>query len=411
MSDTNNTSTIDKKKDDSNPTSNFENIKNFLKSISLVLLQLIIYFTLSALVLYACKLGQSNILPTVEKCFPYTQSMPKFPNDNNGIPINIFNTFSDPPLSMKINFPYNEFNASNKIITLFREYKEKSDSNFLVNYFISIIESMIHFNYSAYSYLLNILNGIPEILIILFGPFLFAFITCFIFIYDNIYLIYLWFWNMSWFFKKNMNNDTNKKTNFFPDFGDIEMTELNAKKPISKQNGGDGTLPNWQYIKITKISDWFDYGCAFALVFLFCILFWVILFSLPVLPTITIFMCIINGLGYEGMINNKSASCLTIIKDLFKYYKVSMMSVLSIFVVISAFSNLGTISGVFSIITIALIYFDIISIDLFKAASEEGLTTLSNYKQANKSCNIIKQKGGEDLIKNLKKLSKILSNK
>jgi hypothetical protein len=111
------------------------------------------------------------------------------------------------------------------------------------------------------------------------------------------------------------------------------------------------------------------------------------------------------------MINNKSSSCLTIIKDLFKYYKVSMMSVFSFFVVISAFLNLGTIPGVFSIITIILIYFDVISIDLFKAASEEDFTSLSNYKQANKSCNNIRQKGGEDLIKNLKKISKILSNK
>jgi hypothetical protein len=411
MSDTNNTSTIDEKKNATNSTSNFENIKKFLKSVFFVFLQLIIYFTLSALVLYACKLGQSNILPTDEKCFPYTQSIPKFPNDNNGIPINMFNTFTDPPLSLKINFPYNEFNASNKIISLFREYKEKSDSNFLANYFISIIESMIHFNYSAYSYLLNILNGLPEIIIVLLGPFLFAFITLFIFIYDNIYLIYLWFWNMTWFFKKNMNNETNKNKNNWEGFGDIELTDLKRKKPLSEQNGGQGPIPNWQYPKITKLTDWMDYVFGFGLVFLFCILFWFILISLPVLPTITIFMCIFNGLGYEGMINNKSSSCLTIIKDLFKYYKVSMMSVFSFFVVISAFLNLGTIPGVFSIITIILIYFDVISIDLFKAASEEDFTSLSNYKQANKSCNNIRQKGGEDLIKNLKKISKILSNK
>jgi hypothetical protein len=205
---------------------------------------------------------------------------------------------------------------------------------------------------------------------------------------------------MSWFFKKNMNNQPSNNSNKWEGWGDIEMT------PIKKQTGGKG--PNWQYV---KASEWFEYLCGIGLVILFCILFWIVLIGLPVLPIITILICIFSGLNYEGIINNKTVGCLTIIKDFFKYYKVSMTSIFSFFVVISAFTNLGTLPGIFAIITIALIYFNIISIDLFKAVSEEGLTPLSSYKQANKSCSNIKQKGGENIIKELKKISKILSNK
>jgi hypothetical protein len=100
------------------------------------------------------------------------------------------------------------------------------------------------------------------------------------------------------------------------------------------------------------------------------------------------------------------------------------MSIFSFFVVISAFSNLGTIQGLFSILVLALIYWGIISIDLFKAASENNLSKLVSYDQAKKVCNFKpthpedhgllydlvfgKQAGGGNIKKELKKLGKKL---
>jgi hypothetical protein len=198
---------------------------------------------------------------------------------------------------------------------------------------------------------------------------------------------------MGWFFKQNTNTDLNHK-------------------------------PVWE--DVTFIS-WFDYSCAIGLIILFILLFWIVFISLPVLPFITLCLTIFSSLNYNGVINDKSANALTIIKDIFKYYKLTFMSIFSFFVIISAFANLGSISGIFSIITLVLIYWGIISIDLFKTSSEEGLSKLSSYDQAKKVCNFTEakkahhgllynlvfgnQNGGKNLTKELKKIGKNLSRK
>ena len=65
-----------------------------------------------------------------------------------------------------------------------------------------MIETIIHFNYSVFNKILDMLNGLPEILLIIFGPVIFAFISTFVLIADHLYLIYLWFAQMGWFFTK-----------------------------------------------------------------------------------------------------------------------------------------------------------------------------------------------------------------
>ena len=171
-------------------------------TVFILFIIIIVYYSSSGLLLYACKLGQSNILPTDAHCFPYTDNK----LDIQPIRTNIFTTFNDPPLSMKMKFPYNEENAANKLLDMFREYKNEPKSNFLANYFISIMESVVQFNYSAFNTILNMLNGLPEILIILFGPIIVGILSTIIFLLDHIYLIYLWFAKMGWFFKTNTND-------------------------------------------------------------------------------------------------------------------------------------------------------------------------------------------------------------
>jgi hypothetical protein len=104
------------------------------------------------------------------------------------------------------------------------------------------------------------------------------------------------------------------------------------------------------------------------------------------------------------------------------------MSIFSFFVIVSAFGSLGAIPGVFSIITLALIYFGIITIDLFKPNNEVGLSALTSYKQAKKICNypgkdkikenhgllynlIFGQNGGGNISKELKNIGKNLNKK
>uniref|UniRef100_A0A6C0IF39 Uncharacterized protein n=1 Tax=viral metagenome TaxID=1070528 RepID=A0A6C0IF39_9ZZZZ len=389
MSDTSDTSAIDDKKEDTTSSSPniFSNILGFFTTVAFLVLIIIAQFSYGGLILYACKLAQSNILPTDEKCYPYTDVKPSIQE----IQTNIFTTFTNPPLSMKLSFPYDKYNASNKILDMFRSYKEEPKSYFLINYFISIIESLISFNYVAFNFILSIFNGIPEILIVLFGPIIFTFISALIFFGNNIYFIYLWFAKMGWFFKQNVN------------------TNLNSK-------------PIWQTVSLFQP---FYLWCAFALVILFCLLFWLVLSVLPVLPTFAMGWTIFTLLCYQGQMDNTNISVLSILQDLFKYYKVTIMSIFSFFVILSAFSNMGTIPGVFSILVLILIYFGIISINIFQPVGKGNLTAVVSNSQAKKTCNnkdvnpknnhgllytlIYGQRGGK-ISNELKNLGKKLNN-
>jgi len=143
---------------------------------------------------------------------------------------------------------------------------------------------------------------------------------------------------------------------------------------------------------------------------------------LPVLPFITITWCIFSSLGYSIKIDGHNGNILTLIKHVFKHYKVSVMSILSFFIILSAFSNLGTIPGIFSIITVLLIIFGVFSIGIFKTTGPENLTPVVSNEQAKKISNIkappvehgffqdlfFPQKGGKKLVNELKKLGKKL---
>ena len=134
MSETSDTSAIDEKNQETNSSSlgYFSNVGGFVFNVFILFIIIALYFGSGGLILYSCKLGQSNILPTNEKCFPYENTKPNI----QPISINIFNTLlSDPPMSNKINFPYNEYNSENKLLDMFREYKSEPRSNFFVNYF------------------------------------------------------------------------------------------------------------------------------------------------------------------------------------------------------------------------------------------------------------------------------------
>jgi hypothetical protein len=126
--------------------------------------------------------------------------------------------------------------------------------------------------------------------------------------------------------------------------------------------------------------------------------------------------------GYTGEINNKSATMVTIIKGTFINYKVTISTILSIFIVLASFSNLGVISGIFSLFTVLLIYFNFIKLGIFDSSIPNNLTPLSSFNQAIKKCPLGKSKTfmstvsdflddmkGGGIGKDLKKLSKKLT--
>ncbi len=383
------TSAIDEKRNETTgPQTNdyLINIKNFVVSIIVTLIVIILYFSIGGLILFSCKLAQSNILPTDMRCYPYTDSKPEI----KPIQTNIFTTFQEPQVSMKLSFPYDNYNSSNPILDMFREYKAQSNSNFLANYMIEIMESLFSFSYGSINKILNSLNGLPEILMVFFGPIIVAIASAFIMIAQNIYMIYLWFAGMGWFFKINTNESN---------------------------SGG----PKWAN---TTITDPVNYGLAIGLTIGFIILFFL---AMPLLFLISFFIfsfCALSCIIYKGEILNKTTYAGTIIKDIFKYYKLPIMTIFSLFVVSSAFSKLGTAPGVFSIVTLLLIYFGLISIDIFKPIESESMSPVVSFEQAKKKCvgvesakssvgflsSLLGQKGGS-IARELKNASKAFSKK
>jgi len=386
---TNDTSSIDDKKTDkssSNSTDIASDVVSFVTTLISLIIVSLLYFSSSGLILFVCKLAQSNILPTEQECYPYTDGKPII----QSIDTNIFTTFTSPQMSMKLAFPYDTYNSSNKAIDMFRKYKNKSSSNFLANYFISIMEQLMTFNYSSINIIMNSLNELPEIFLVGLGPIVIGILFGIMTLINLFYTVYLWFANMGWFFKTN-TNDT-----------------------------GDG-LPKWEEITMTSPVNW-SIGMGFII--LFTILFFIGFGLISIMPFVILSYCCLTCVMYKGVMNNKNTPSSTIIKETLKYYKLMLVSVISFFVISLAFSKLGLIPGIFSLIILCLIYWGVLAIDLFKPITETNLTPVVSFEQALKKCRFVKPKAekrgflynlligqsGGNIAKELKNINKNLSN-
>jgi len=356
----NDTQELDKKKEINTSSSSSVNktIKNtwsFLISLLTTLLLIVGYFIFGSIVLYECKLAQSNILPTSLECYPYTETLPEIQK----ILTNIFITNTEPQESVKLSFPFDKYNSKNVILDIFRKYKEHPKTNFLLIYIITILEGLINYSNNAITSFFNLLNGAPEIFIILFGPILSATYFLLAPIVGFFVFIYYYFSEMKLFFKEN--TDTSSLNNLI--WGKINLF--------------DPTI----------------YGSSLLLVFIFFILFWGLLFTvIPILSIAIFYFSLFMTFCYKGEIDNKKAGIFTIIQEMFKHYKVTITVIFTIMVIIRAFSDLGVLSGVFSILIVMLIYFKFISINIFESIKATNLTPLSSFDQAYKKCDGISRK-------------------
>jgi hypothetical protein len=379
------TAALDQKNKELHNTTNKEETSYASKVVTFVIQTLIlcifiiIYYTFSGALLYSCKLGQSNILPTDNKCEPYTDNKPTIQEKQT----NIFtDTFINPKNSMKLSFPHDKFNLSNKLLDMFRDYKNEPESNFLANYFISILESLIQFFYICMNFTLNMMNQLPEAIILVFGIPIVSIIACIVLIASNFYIIFLWFANMKWFFKSNENN----------------------------KNGS----PKWENVPLIS----FNFFIACWMVVAFLIISFFAFGFMPFITSILSLYCVLSCLSYKSILNGNNAGVITVIQDVFKYYKVSIMFVFSVIVVSTAFANLGAIPGVFSLITLGLIYFGLLGLSIYKPINMEHLSPVTDYDQAIKTCKpsfidkerswleFIGLKGGGNITKQLKNIHK-----
>ena len=162
---------IDKKKEETKNEIS-KHVGSYWSLIIIIIISLVViifYFGLSSAILFSCKVSQANIIPTMMDCFPFTSDKP----DIQEISTNIFLTNTDPQESVKLQFPYNDKNSKNFILDSFRNYKNSPKANSIIIYIISILEGLINYNNNAIDLFLSMLNKIPEIIIVLFGPVLY----------------------------------------------------------------------------------------------------------------------------------------------------------------------------------------------------------------------------------------------
>jgi hypothetical protein len=371
-------SAIDEKKAENDVTSSnnsqnyWSNLGKLMYNLILIILFIIIYFAFGVYTLYICKISQSNILPTSADCFPFSDAKPQV------TPIQT-NIFKSDDKSIKLSFPYEE-NSDFAFLKILREYKNSYDSNNILNYFISIIETLISFDFNLINITFNTLNGLPEGLLVFFGPFILGIVSFILLLCNCFYGLFLWFFNMSWLFKKNTNIEKGKK-------------------------------PVWEDVTLLQPIN---YGISIFLVILFSIiLLFGCLFFIGIDHLITLF-CLNVMFTYTGIMVNKPNGFSTVFTEALKVYKISLMVIVSILVVSSAFSYLGIPGVISSLLVLGLIIFGVIKIDIFKSITDTNMTpfTVTRETQAKKEmCKMVdnsvkrNQTGGE-LVKDLKKLSK-----
>lgn len=346
MSDTSDTSTIDEKRTPTSTSEYMTNVGKFLGIVVVIFVVVLLYFSSGGLLLYACKAAQSNMLPNDLNCSPYTKNEPKIPS----IPTNIFKTETPDgkKSSLKLNFPHNHYNFSHMLLDPITNYKKNSDS-YLANYFISIIESVLVFNYMSIDKALNMLNGLNEQLVISIGPIISVILFWMLVVSDFFYFIFLWFSQMSWFFKKKSSPDSHK----------------------------------WESVGLTSPMGYIG---ALILVFIFFILFFFVLIPMGLGSWALMVGCMLTCITYSSSLNDKPTTSLTIIKYAFLHFKPLIMMVFMVLVILATFSKIGNVPGMISLILALLLVFGIIKTDLFVSVAFDKMSPFVSDKQAPKEC-------------------------
>jgi hypothetical protein len=325
---------------------------------------------------------------------------------------------------MKIGFPYKDENRKNSFTEILKNLRDK-DSSFIKTYFVTIMLSLISFNYFSFNTFLSFLNEFPEILIILFSPIIMFFFIIILNICDAVYFIFLWFYNLYLFLDMEIGknaDETDEETTQTGGGGegDIDMPEPSAppeestsEKPVVEASGEPvaeevaNEEPAAEEVANEEPADESAEennsdnpreDNLFMLCLLFCFRLWLIWIFIMILfgglmfggvilifPFITFMWVFFSLFNYNSkmIINGKNVETTskTIIKEVFMYYKNIIMIHVSIILISTIYTFFGSMPSVISmLITIAFFIWT----NLFKSYEEEDLSLLNHDKSAEK---------------------------
>jgi hypothetical protein len=265
----------------------------------------------------------------------------------------------------------------NYLLDWLRDKKNGNDNRFL-HYIYNNIEDLFLFNFKVLAWLLSSLNGFSEWLVVLFGPIIFLFFACITIGCSSIYYIFLVIYTpFSIFLKKK---------------ADLSDLESNLPNGITWD-----TLPdNYKWKDLCGWDWWIGLGFAF-----FTLLFILVFFAISTpLSTIILIWCLVTIFSYVGYKETgeekEKITVSNVIGETYGQYKRLMAFIITILVISSVFSNIGTITGITSILVIISIYFGWIPITIFQKFDYTNLDTYKEIKQPVKEC-LISNKGLDKL--------------
>jgi hypothetical protein len=227
----------------------------------------------------------------------------------------------------------------------------------MITFFVSLYYGIISFYYYCINIVFNLINKLPESLIILFGPVLVSLLLVIVSILQTFNFIYLWFINT------------------------LSLFDPKKRQEIFTKLGFGGIISIIPILFTFTSSFWL----LFTLFMLFFFFFFLVLpIAGPILNTLILFSC----LFYKGLIDGNKVSAYTIMKETLNVYKPKIMIFIAIIVLLMSFLYLGFWSGLISFILILLIYYGKIGMSFFNATNLTfSLSALNeNNDSASKKC-------------------------
>jgi hypothetical protein len=203
-----------------------------------------------------------------------------------------------------------------------------------MNYFITIYENMIQFNYAAINLVLYIINLIPNDTAIMFiGPIILTILSCIISIINPIYFIFTWFASLMTFFEFEKNATQLERNADFKGIWRVFNGILNI-----------GLIP---------ISITLSLFMAWIMFLMFFFSMW-LTFSVV---AIILFLVWLSCYFYTSTINGVNVNIITTVLAVLKYYKFYFMILISFIILLMSFFNFGICGIVTCSIVLLLILF------------------------------------------------------
>ena len=331
--------------------------------VAAVLVAILVYVSCGGLLLFACKIAASKILPTNIKRYPYTD-IPAVPLDK--ATQDLFSGDDKKTIAV----PVDGDNAKNWALNGLYSYETNPDSSFIGNYFSAICDAILNNNYVYMSACLNAMNSrLSEWAIIFLAPLFVPLLIAILLVYDQLYLLYLVFAKMGWFFKRN-TNETGR--------GEPEWKDVTLSQPVT------------MFVSLT-------------LLWIFIVLIIVFTFVPPfamapyLITSAGILLSILSVLSYKAMgSRSKNISSIDVVPGVFSHYKQMLVFIYAIGVILTAFSVMGAVPGIAAIAAVLAMYY---GTDVFNPAAipikQEGYSF---------------EGGGASLTRKLKQMSKSFSS-